>query len=727
MPDLSIQHTFERAAEHHKAGRLREAEELYRQILADQPEHAGALHHLALIAHQAGQIDEALKMLRRAISLNPGIAQAHYHLGIVLAEIGQRDQAIAAYRQAIAVNPNLYGAHNNLGGALLAGGHHDEAIAAFRQAIAVRPDYFQAYNNLGNALSEKGHYREAIVAYRQCIALNPGLAETLSNLGNALRHEAQLDEAIGFFHRAIALKPELAEAYCNLGNGLRDRGQLDEAIAAFRQAIAIKSTFAEAHSNLGNALRDKGQLEEAIAACRAGVALRPNLAEAYNHLGNALREGGQPDEAVAAYRQAVALKPDYDVAHSNLVLALHYHPGFEAAAIAEELGRWDAQHTRPLKRLIQPHKNDRSPDRPLRVGYVSPDFRDHPVGRNLLPWFHLHDRERFEIVCYAHVVRPDAMTAWFREIAGGWREIVGLPDEKVAGQIREDRIDILVDLALHTAHNRLPVFANKPAPVQVSYLGYCGSTGMSTMDYRISDPYLDPPGGDESAYSEKTIRLPRTYWCYRAPADSLPEPGPSPVMANGFITFGCQNNYSKISAPVWEAWTEILRAKPNSRLLIYCGHGSHRETARGNLAAAGVDPKRLLFSDARGSNYFLRYNEIDIALDPFPFCGGTTTCDALWMGVPVVTLSGKTAVGRGGRSILSNLGLPELIAFTTEDYIKIAVGLANDRDRLEALRRGMRARMLASALMDGEQFVRNIEALYRRIWRDWCDDSIGGA
>jgi predicted O-linked N-acetylglucosamine transferase (SPINDLY family) len=603
--------------QHHQAGRLTEAEQLYRQVLALQPDHVGALHYLAATAHQHGQNDVALDLIRQVLALRPDYPDAHGLLGLVFRAQGQLREAAAEQRTAIALDPN----------------------------------YAEAYSNLGNALRDNGQFHEAIAACRQ----------------------------------AIALRPSFAEAYINLGNALRSMGQLDEAVVAYRQAIALNPDFHEAHNNLGNALADMGRL----------------------------------DEALAAYRRAVSLAPGCASTDSNLIYTLHFHPAYDGRAIADELRRWNRQHAEPLRESFRSHPNDRNPDRPLRIGYVSPDFCHHVVGRNLLPLFLQHDRRQFQITCYSNAPRPDALTSQLRQNVDSWRDIIGLSDEQAARQIRADRIDILVDLTLHMANNRLLVFARKPAPVQVTYLAYCASSGMSAMDYRFSDPYLDPPDTDLSCYSEKTIRLESTYWCYQpSPA---PSPLAAPMLSNGFATFGCLNNFAKVSPAALDLWAGILAATPRSRIIIHASPGAHVEDAARRMEQAGVAQSRLRFVGKQTWTAYLQtYRQIDIALDPFPYGGGITTCDALWMGVPVVSLSGETAVGRGGRSILSNLGLQELIALSQEQYRQIAIDLARNVDRIELLRQGMRARMLASPLMDAPKFARSIEAAYRQMWRTWC-------
>jgi protein O-GlcNAc transferase len=787
MPQSNIEKTFQGAIAHHQAGRLPQAESLYRQILAQKPRHAGALHYLGVIAHQQGrnqvaadligqaiaiepdnaeaygnlgnalmeigrldeaimacrqavrlkprlpaaytnlgnalkskgQLDEAVAVHRHAISLKPDSPEAHNNLGSVLLEQNQLAEAIAAYRRAISLQPRYAKAHYNLGAALQKTGQLDEAIAAYRAAIALNPNSAESWNDLGNALRETGQRDQAVAAYRQAITLRPDAAQVFNNLGNVLREMGQLDPAIAACRQAIALNPKFAGAFLNLGNALEDNHQLDEAIAAFGHAIVLNPNLADAFINLGNALGHNDQLDEAVAAFARAVAINPNLAEGYNNLGNALKAQGRLDDAVTAYRQALALKPGFTIAHSSLVFVIHYHPGYDARAIAAEHNDWNRQHAQPLQHLIAPHANDRDPDRRLRIGYISADFRDHPAARFLLPLLANHDKRQVEVFAYSNLAEPDAITQQLRSCVDAWRDIAWLSDDQLADLIRQDRIDILVDLSMHSGHNRLLVFARKPAPVQVSYLAYCASTGLQTIDYRLSDPFMDPVGMDESIYSERTIRLPETYWCYQ-PYTGTPPVGPLPAQQRGNITFGCLNNFCKVSDSTLLTWAQLLRAVPNSGLLLHAKSGSQRQRVADLLEREGIDPARIKFAGHLPLNdYLALYGQIDIALDTFPFGGGTTSCDALWMGVPVVSLAGKTAVGRGGLSILSNLGLAELAADSPESYIRIASELARDLPRLNNLRSTLRQRMLESPLMDAKRFASNVEMAFREMWNNW--------
>jgi predicted O-linked N-acetylglucosamine transferase (SPINDLY family) len=688
---MTVEQQLESGMSHHRAGRLAEAERIYRQVLAHQPDNAEALHLLGVLSAQVGKSEAAVELIRRAISLNPDLADAHYNLGKALTGIGQLDQAIASYQQA----------------------------------IRLKPDNAVAYNNLGIALKDTGQFEKAVASYREAIRLKPDYPEARSNLGNALEGMGRLDEAIASYRYSIGLKPDFAEAHNNLGNALRNMGQLEAAVAMHRLAIRLNPGLAEAQMNLGIALASLGQLDEAIACYRQAIRLKPDLAPAYNDLGNAMKDVGRFDEAIGFYRQAIRLLPDYAVAHSNLVFILHYHPGYDGRMIHEELGRWNRQHAEPLKKLIQPHTNNRDPDRRLRLGYVSPDFRDHVVGRNLLPLLRQHDHRQMEIFCYSNDVRADALTDQLRGYADAWRSIVGLSDSRAVDLIRQDGIDILVDLALHMGNNRLVVFAHKPAPVQATFAGYPGSTGLETIDYRLTDPYLDPPGLNDQFYSETSIRLPDSFWCYEPLVTGL-FVSPLPAQTDGHVTFGCLNNFCKVNEEVLQLWAQVLKSVPRSRFMLLCPEGSHRQPLLHLLQREGIGPDRIeLIAHRPRLQYLELYHRIDVGLDSFPYNGHTTSLDSFWMGVPVVTLVGRTVVGRAGLSQLTNLGLPELIAQTPEQYVHIAAELAGELPRLAELRRTLRARMEASPLMDAPRFAGNIEAAYRRMWRNWCER--GGA
>jgi predicted O-linked N-acetylglucosamine transferase (SPINDLY family) len=780
---MPTERILELATEHHKAGRLGEAEGLYRQILHADPENADALHRLGVLAMQRGDNPGAIALIERAIAARPGAANFYASLGQALAAAGRTDEAIAAferaigiqgdltealfglgmalqsagkreraveiYRQLVAIKPDFFEAHNNLGNALFGLGKVAEAAAAYRRALEIRPDSADAVGNLGSALSALGRTDEAIDMFRRGLKLAPDSALICNNLGNALCKRKRFDEAVIVLRRAVELKPNFAQAAYNLGNALAGRGEYAQAVESFRKAVALDPKYVDAHNNLGNALqairkykeaaeaylaalkiqpdfyagynnlgnalRTMSKTDDAITAFQQALRLRPDYHPAHCNLGNAMKDAGRLDEAIACYRRAVELQPRDSISHSNLCFTMLYHPDCDPAAILREALRWNVLHAQPVKSEIRTHETDRTSNRRLRIGYVGADFREHCQSLFTIPLFSNHDRAKFEIFCYAHVSRPDATTDRIRGYVDEWRSILGMSDQAATRKIRADRIDILVDLTMHMSHGRPLVFARKPAPVQAAWLAYPGTTGLAAMDYRLTDPFLDPPGVDHF-YSEKSIRLPETFWCYDPLCEDL-DVGPLPASTNGYITFGCLNNFCKVTQPTLALWAEILAAAANSRLILLAAHGGHRTRVQEYFRDRGIDPGRIEFVEFQPRRRYLEvYHRIDIGLDTLPYNGHTTSLDSFWMGVPVVTRIGSTVVGRAGWSQLCNLDLKELAADSDEQFVKIAVEWAADLPRLSELRKDLRPRMKRSPLMDAPRFARNMEAAYREMW-----------
>jgi protein O-GlcNAc transferase len=750
----TIPEAFAIAIEHQRAGRFRESETIYRQILAVDPNHHDAWHLMGIVASEVGnyqrgieciqralrlrpewaeahfnlgnawkhqgKLDEAIASYQRAVQLKPEYAEMHNNLGLAWRDHGALDQAVASYRRALQLKPGYAEAHNNLGNALTRQGKLDEATACYRQALQLNPGYAEAHNNLGNALARQGKPEEAAACYQRALQLNPGYAEAHNNLGNVFMGQGKPDEAAACYQRALRLSPDYAEAHNNLGNVFKDQDKLDEAAACYKRALQVNPDYALAHYNLGLLSQESGNLDEAVACYRHALRLDPAYAEAHNNIGNALKDQGALDEAVASFRRAMELKPDDHTAHSNLLYTLIFCPGYDARTILEEHRLWSQRFAEPLSRLIQPHSNDCAPDRRLRIGYVSPDFCDHAQSFFMTPLLSAHHHENFEIYCYADVARPDEITVRLRSLADVWRSIAGLSDTQVARLVREDGIDILVDLTMHMAGNRLLVFARKPAPVQVSWLAYPGTTGLSTIDYRLTDPYIDPPGLHDQNYSEESIRLPDAFWCYD-PLACEPALSPLPAVENGCITFGCLNNFCKVNDSVLKLWAQVLTAVDESRLLLLTPEGSVRRRTLDVLERQGVNPDKVTFVARQPRPRYLElHHRIDIGLDTFPYNGHTTSLDAFWQGVPVVSLVGDTPVARAGLSLLTNLGLQELVAERPDQFVSIAAALAGDVPRLCELRATLRDRLRASPLSDGQRFARAVEAAYREMWRRWC-------
>jgi protein O-GlcNAc transferase len=641
------------AMQHHQAGRLGEAENIYRQILSGHPDHFDALHLLGTLAIQAGRPDEAVELIGRAIRLNPNFAETHANLGSALAKTGK----------------------------------FEEAIAAFREGVRLSSGVAEMHVNLARALNSNRRIDEAITSYRHAVRLKPGIAGTHHSLAQAFASVGRFDEAIAAFAEAIRLKPDNFEAYYDLANVCKDTGRFDEAVAFYREAIRLKPDLAEAHGNLGSVLKNIGQF----------------------------------DEAIACFRQSLRLKPDYDISHSALVFALNHQPDRDPGEILSEHVKWSDQHARPLMAEIIPHSNDRSPDRRLRIGYVSGDFRRHSVANFFLPLLEHHDKQIVEVFCYANVQHPDDMSERMKVACDAWCDIFGLADDAVAKKIRSDEIDILVDLSGHTAGNRLRVFARKPAPIQVTYLGYANTTGMTAIDYRLTDALADPPGMTDHLNAEKLWRLPGCAWCYHPP-EGAPD---IQLRGDGPITFGCFNAFAKINPGLTAIWAELLKRVPGSRLLLKsagAGVASARQRLIGQFTEHGIAAERIemLGHIADPRRHLELYGRVDVALDTYPYHGTTTTCEAMWMGVPVVTLAGRTHVSRVGVSLLSCIGLPDLIANTPEEYLSIASDLAMNSERLQTLRAGLRNKIKSSPLVDGARFSVDVESAYRQMWRKWC-------
>ena len=640
----------------------------YRAAIANLEAYPEAWNNLGSALLATGQFEEAARSLNRAIELRPQYPEALSNLASALTRLGQTDAAAIALTTALELRPEFPEALNNLGMILAARGKHLEAAERYRRAIELRSNYAEAYYNLAIALHATNDLASAIEANRLAIEHRPTFVDALNNLGVLLLEEGNAADAITTLEAAIQLKPDDAGAHNNLGNAQRQIGKLREAVTSYKRAIRLRAEYAEAHSNLGSALQQLGRLTESINAFQAALEINPNLAEAHNNLGNVFKDQGELDNALASYERAAALATDA-AADSNRIYTLHFHPDFTAEQILAEHRAWNDRHARPLARQHRPHENDRALNRKLRIGYVSPDFRDHCQALFMSPLLANHDRSNFEIVGYSNVAAPDAMTAKLRTMTDEWRNVVGLSDHQLAEQIRRDRIDVLVDLTVHMAHNRLLAFARKPAPVQITWLGYPATTGLEAMDYRLSDPYLDPPGAGgnpgthDGHYVEQTIRLPETFWCYD-PMTTGPVVNALPALTNGFITFGCLNNYCKVTDKTLKLWAGAMTATgPTSRLIALVPKGSAREDLLVRLKRHGIEPTRVEFADRCARDRYLKlYNRIDIGLDTFPYNGHTTSLDALWMGVPVPTIIGRTAVGRAGWSQLSNLDLRELAA-----------------------------------------------------------------
>lgn len=574
---------------------------------------------------------------------------------------------------------------------------------------------------LGYQYYQRGQLKSAEDLCNQVLLERPDNAAAVHLLGLVLVKAGRFDEGIRLLRRSVALAPLTAEFHSNLGSTLAQAGQPREAVAALREAIRLQPAFGPAHRNLGLALVRSDRIDEAIEAMREASMLLPRDGETLSDLVALSLQTARAKEAVEHTRKLLSLRSDDVRLHSDLLLSLHYVWGSSAKAIYEETVAWAARFARPLyPNDTAGHANDPNPDRRLRVGYVSGDLRDHPIGRFTAPVIGAHDPHQFEVVCYSDVKQHDAVTARVKESSHQWHEVAELTDEELAARIRRDAVDILVDLTGHMELQRLLVFARKPAPVQVTYIGYPNTTGLATMDCRITDIWHDSPGRGDELHTERLARLTRCCWCCPVMGDE-PAVADAPPSATGKpFTFGCMNRLPKVTPPMIRLLAQILAAVPGSRLRILVDRGADSAIVA-RLVDYGIDPCAIEVAHrASRAQYLSLFAGVDIHLDTFPYNGMTTTCEALWLGVPTVTLAGDTHVQRIGLSLLSAVGAVDLVADTPDDYVRIAVHLARDGARLLELRRTLRSRTQASVLMDARGLAAAIEEVYRDLWRDWC-------
>jgi predicted O-linked N-acetylglucosamine transferase (SPINDLY family) len=598
-------------------------------------------------------------------------------------------------------------------------GNLAQAEQIYRQILQANPRHADALHQLGVVAHQVGRQQAAIQAISQAIALQPGAAIYHNNLGEAYRVLGRIDEARTCYEQALRLDPSLAAAHYNLGLTYGP-ARPDEARRHYEQAIALAPDHVRARSNLGNVLRALGLFEEAVVQFEEAIGRNPDFPKAYLNLGAVLHEQGNSAATIACDRRMLARWPDHAAAHSSLVFSMNFMDEYDPPAMLEAHLEWARRHAEPLTALAAPHDNDPTPDRRLRIGYVSPCFRRHAVNYFAEPLILAHDHGQFEIFLYSSVAHRDEVTGRLQASADQWRDVTTRNDEQLAQIVRDDQIDILVDLSGHMGWNRLPAFARRPAPIQVTYIGYQNTTGMSAMDYRLTDARADPPGVSEAFYTERLVRLPRSFFCYQ-PAES-PEVSPLPALASGHVTFASFNNFAKVTPRVLDTWMELLARVPNSRLLMLAYQGENLKRRIVELAEKkGVRPDRIEVVGRRPpAEYLQMIQRADIGLDSFPFNGHTTTCDLAWMGVPVVMLQGQTYCSRFGGCVLAQVGLEHLIANSVEEYLEIAAKLAGDLPGLSRLRSELRGRMAGSVLLDFAGFARDVETAYRQMWIEWC-------
>ena len=637
--------------------------------------------------HAAGDLDASEKYYQSALDLHQDEAAALAGLGAVAGQKGQAGQAAEYLARACALAP---------------------ADAIFQ-------------HNYGEGLRQLGQLPLAETALKRALELDPGLVPAWESLIAIVQAAHAQAVATREQRRAESLALDLARLANNMGNAWLARGGAMEAINCYRHALSMQADYAMAWSNLGNVLREVGQVSDAETACRRAIALDPDFVPAWNNLGNALIEQGRHDEGSACFEQALAKRVDFPEALQNRgsgsLFNRLYMPALEYQEIVASHRAWGAPMRVPANRRW---KNLREPERILKIGYLSADFREHAMRHFIEPLLAQHSASGFEIVCYAQGPRADSHTQRLMGYGHRWEWVHGLSDAELAAKIERDAIDILVDCEGHTQGTRITALAGKPAPIMMSWLGYLCTTGLPAMDYRLTDAWVDPPGAEESSDTEVPLRIPGGMLAYRQHAVS-PDPVEPPCLSRGYTTFGSLNNVHKINRVIAAHWAQLLRSLPQARLLLQSKQlvdPGMVGRIRGMFEAFDIPPARLDLRPA-SSDFLRTYHEIDIALDTSPYGGGATTCDALWMGVPVVTLPGKRPAGRLSASILHMIGRPEWVTDSATAYIDIAIDLARHTQALTQIRSGLRAQVQASALCDETGFVQRLEQVYRAAWKRW--------
>ena len=744
---------LERAYSFKRSGRSKKAAELYHQILASEPNQAEALYSLGVMAQEAGRMEEAIQLLAQSLQVNSNNVEALTALAGILQNQRQFAEAQEFYQAALAIAPDAAHLHSNLGLVLNELQRPGEAILCYQRALELDPKLYAAHTNLGGIFQRQGEWKKALECYGRALALNPKLAVVWANMGAILNDQEQFAEAVRYHEAALKLEPTLDIVHNNLGVALQRTGRLSEAVECYWRALKINPKSNLALSNLGGALWEQQNYEQAIACLKKALELKPDCFKTWDRLGTAVKEqgfleeglvyyhkalelvaglkneliapicrniaaahfdAGRSRESVEWFRKALELKPDCASTFSDYLFVLnHLRQDTPAELFAEHL-RFGKQFDHLLETI--PHLNSRDPERRLRIGFVSGDLRVHAVANFIEPVFTHINRSQFEIFCYANHSVNDAVSERFKSKSDSWCNVDLLSDALLASRIRQDQIDILVDLSGHTARNRLLVFARKPAPIQLSMIGYMQTTGLAAMDYRITDESLDPSGTTEHLNTEKLIRLPSGASTFQPPAE-CPPVNELPALNNGYVTFGSFNKSSKITPEVFETWAKLLKVVPGSKLL---GAGISCDYVAKMMGTYGIGPERLELHDRKlMAEYLALHSRVDFVLDTFPYNGGTTSLIALWMGLPFVTIEGDSTISRVGACLLRGSGLPELIALTPDDYVQKAVEAVQDLSRLAQWRNQMRASRLACA-GDGSVFSGQLEQAFREIWRNWC-------
>ena len=697
------------------------AEASYRQALALQPGAADLHRKLGDVHVALNRPEAALHSYAAALEIDPGNAMAHGGMGNVLFRLDRNAQAAASYRSATAL-PTANAAHyHGLGRSLHALGETAEAEAAYRQAIALDASVAAPMLHYADLLRETRRKEPAIAVYQAALLLEPDNIDALNNLGMALQEDGQLDASLASFRQVALLAPNNPVTHSNIAAVLNAMGQQEAALESCRRAVKLGPKSTAAHVNLGTCLMEMGRLSDAVNSFETVVKLDPHHRRAHVNISATLTRLGRIDQAIAHTRKALKINPDWDELHSNLLFYLTHSQDLDAAALLAEHLRYADHFEAPLRASWPQHGNTRQPERRLRIGFVSADLYNHAVAHFITPILeHLALSPRLEIVIYANSFHDDHVSRHLHGLAGIWRQVEKLTHAELSQLITSDSIDILIDLSGHTGFNRLPAFARKPAPLQVTWIGYPGTTGLQAMDYFLVDRYYSPPGLLDDQFTEKLVRLPAS--AVFLPSPEAPDVNLAPALDNGYITFGSFNRASKLSREVIGRWSALLRALPEAKMVVAgMPNDQTSDMFRAWFKREGIAAERLrFFTHTNSRDYLALHHLVDVCLDTSPYNGGTTTLHALWMGVPTLTIAGPTLPGRVGAAILQHVALADYIAVDDRDFFFKGKQIAGDIAAIAALRGGLRDRLKHSAACQPALIAAGLEHAMRAIWRRWC-------
>ncbi|WP_158222802.1 tetratricopeptide repeat protein [Rhodopirellula sp. MGV] len=702
----------------HRAGQLDSAKQIYIQIISESPTHSQAWHLLGMALYSAGAHADALQCLQQSRTFGGDDPEMLGHMALVLHANGNTADAISLLKHLLSITPNNAEFQSNLGVLYLESNQPELAREHLTTALAIQPDFPQASMNLANCLVRQNQVHDAEVIYRDLLKRDPDNLDVLGNLGECLRRQSRFQESIDVLNQVIPARPEDLASRLTHARATLQIGEVEDAAELFKQMTVAFPYSAKAFHFLGTTLQELGDLQAAEKALTHGLQLSPNDADALCSIGYLHLDSERRQEAYDCFKKALHIDPAMSDAHGSLCYLMTGDPSLSPESIFEEHVRWGELHG--CKTPICVHTNDRTPNRPLRIGYASGDFRMHAVARFFEPLLRLRDKQQFETFCYYESGVNDQMTQRLKSLADHWRVTYGYSDQQVAQQVLDDRIDILVDLSGHTLGNRLTAWSIKPAPIQISWLGYPNTTGLDAIDYTFTCEVQNPH--DEPTYhTEQLIRIPGGSFSFQPPPDA-PEISKLPSIERGRITLGSLHRPFKISSKTLDYWTAALRACPDAALLLFNTQFNElsMHEVRSSLIERGVADARIeIRNQITGDSYLEIYREIDIALDATPWAGGTTTMEALWMGIPLVAVYGNSRPSRGTAGIVHHLGYPDWIAADEEDYgVKVA-SLASDIDRLVSLRQNLRDQVIRT-IANEQRFVTEVENAYRTIWGHWC-------